>query len=269
MPLTALQKKVLEVLARNRSQASHFAGGTVLHADEGSARYSRDFDIFHEAENEVARASDLDIKSLRNAGFDVQPLAGDWKAPCSFRRARLNHEGEALEIDWAVDSAFRFFPIVEDAAMGYRLHLFDAATNKALALASRSAVRDLVDIVELDRVFPLEAIVWAACGKDVGYSPLLLIEMMRRFSRIDPAELKLLSSKSIEPLALKKEWIFISARAVDEINRLADARPDLPIGVAFVDDAGNCGWPGQNSNLTVHRPSLYGCWPKVHVAPQT
>jgi hypothetical protein len=31
MPLTDLQKEVLSVLAANRSEESHFAGGLVLH----------------------------------------------------------------------------------------------------------------------------------------------------------------------------------------------------------------------------------------------
>ncbi len=40
MPLTALQKDVLAVLAGNRSEESHFAGGIVLHATDDSARFS-------------------------------------------------------------------------------------------------------------------------------------------------------------------------------------------------------------------------------------
>lgn len=48
MPLTPLQRDALAVLARNRSEESHFAGGIVLNASADSARYSHDFDIFHE-----------------------------------------------------------------------------------------------------------------------------------------------------------------------------------------------------------------------------
>src|SRR6266480_28551 len=80
--------------------------------------------------------------------------------------------GEVLEIDWAADSAFRYFPIERDAQLGWRLHLFDVATNKALALSARTETRDYVDIVELHKTYPLAAICWAACGKDPGFSPL-------------------------------------------------------------------------------------------------
>ena len=180
MPLTVLQKQVLRILAANRSEESHFAGGLVLNAGEDSPRYSHDFDIFHEAEAEVARASDLDVLSLRSAGYEVHQTGGDWKNSVSFRKAKLIHGGEELEIDWAADCAFRFFPIEPDPVLGWRLHLFDMATNKALALAARSVTRDYVDIVELDRTYPLEAIVWAACGKDQGFSPMLLLEMWMR-----------------------------------------------------------------------------------------
>jgi hypothetical protein len=69
MPLTALQKEVLAILATHRSEESHFAGGIVLHAAEDSARFSRDFDIFHELAGEVTRASTRDVESLRQAGF--------------------------------------------------------------------------------------------------------------------------------------------------------------------------------------------------------
>ena len=71
MPLTALQKQVLAVLAANRSEESHFAGGLVLNAPEDSPRFSHDFDIFHELAEEVTRASNRDVASLRAAGFAV------------------------------------------------------------------------------------------------------------------------------------------------------------------------------------------------------
>ena len=72
MPLTALQKDVLAVLAGNRSEESHFAGGLVLNSADDSARYSHDFDIFHELAGEVTRASQRDVTSLRAAGFAIE-----------------------------------------------------------------------------------------------------------------------------------------------------------------------------------------------------
>jgi hypothetical protein len=58
-------------------------------------------------------------------------------------------DGDLVDVDWAADSAFRFFPIERDPVLGWRLQLFDAATNKSLTLAARTETRDYVDIVEL------------------------------------------------------------------------------------------------------------------------
>lgn len=266
MPLTALQKDVLAILAGNRSEESHFAGGVVLNAAEDSARFSHDFDIFHELAEEVTRASNQDLESLRRSGFHVETpsRSGEWERESTFRKAKVSRGTEALEIDWAADSAFRFFPIERDALLGWRLHLFDVATNKALALSARTETRDYVDIVELHKTYPLPAICWAACAKDPGFSPLSLLKMMKRFARVSPTELDKIKARALDPVALKVAWIEISDQAEAAMTRLADERPDLPIGVAFVDTAGRPGWIGDDPSLRLHLPSIRGCWPAVH-----
>ena len=265
MPLTALQQDILTVLAGNRSEESHFAGGIVLNAAPESARYSHDFDIFHELAEEVARASNADVVNLRRAGFQVETPSryGEWEKPAAFRKAKVIRGADTVEIDWAADSAFRYFPIERDPALGWRLHLFDIATNKALALSARTETRDYVDIVELHRTFPLPAICWAACGKDPGFSPLSLLKMMRRFAKISPTELNKIQARALDPMALKMAWIEMSDSAEEAMIRLADERPDLPIGVAFVDAAGKPGWLGDDPTLRIHAPSVRGCWPTV------
>jgi len=159
---------------------------------------------------------------------------------------------------------FDFFPIERDPELGWRLHLFDIATNKALALAARTETRDYIDIVELKKVYPLPAICWAACGKDPGYSPLYLLKMMKRFAKIDPMELDKIKAKAIDPVRLKMEWMEMSDEAEANMTRIATERPDLPIGVAFVDSAGKPGWIGDDPTLRPHAPSVRGCWPNVH-----
>ncbi len=266
MPLTTLQKDVLAVLAGNRSEESHFAGGIVLTVAADSARFSHDFDIFHELAEEVTRASNADVESLRRAGFTVETPSrcSEWEQVATFRKARVSRGGEIVEIDWAADSAFRFFPIERDPMLGWRLHLFDIATNKALALSARTETRDYVDIVELHKTFPLPAICWAACGKDPGFTPLSLIKMMKRFARVDPARLEEIQARALNPVALKMAWIEMSDAAEAEMIRTADEQPNLPIGVAFVDAAGKPGWIGNDASLRLHAPSVRGCWPTVH-----
>jgi hypothetical protein len=265
MPLTALQKDVLTVLAKNRSEESHFAGGVVLNASDDSARFSHDFDIFHELAAEVTRASTKDMESLRSAGFQMETISrvGEWEKESTFRKAMVKRGTENVEIDWAADSAFRFFPIERDPQLGWRLHLFDIATNKALALAARTETRDYVDIVELNKTYPLPAICWAACGKDPGFAPLTLLKMMRRFARLDPAKLEEIQARALDPVALKMAWIEISDSAEAKMIRIADEYPDLPTGIAFVDSTGKPGWIGDDPTLRPHAPSVRGCWPTV------
>ena len=266
MPLTALQKDILTVLAGNRSEESHFAGGIVLNIASDSARFSHDFDIFHELAEEVTRASNRDVASLREAGFLVETpsRSGEWEKDATFRQAKICRGVETVEIDWAADSAFRFFPIERDPQLGWRLHLFDIATNKALALSARTETRDYVDIVELHRTFPLPAICWAACGKDPGFSPLSLLKMMRRFAKVDPAKLEEIQARKLDPRALKMVWIEMSDAAEAEMIRVADEQAELPIGVAFVDATGKPGWIGNDATLRLHAPSVRGCCPTVH-----
>jgi hypothetical protein len=265
MPLTDFQKEVMGVLVRNRSESSHVAGGLVLNAPDDSARFSRDFDFFHEAVEDLVTASEQDVRSLESAGFDVRKVGRDdeWSKLVSFRKAYVSRGDEKVELDWAHDSAFRFFPIVPDDLLGWRLHLFDMATNKALALSARMETRDYVDMVELTRHFPLEAIVWAACGKDPGFNPLSLLKMMIRFARIDPAKLDEIQARKLNPVALKEEWIAASDKAREEMTMLADENPDMPIGVAFVDEKGWPGWIRSNPALSIHHPCLRGCWPTM------
>lgn len=266
MPLTPFQKEVVAVLAAQRSEASHMAGGLVLNSADDSARYSRDFDIFHDSVEDLLASSERDVRALEAAGFEVRKTErdGEWSKPVSFRKARVGRGDDKVDVDWAHDSAYRFFPIVPDEALGWRLHLFDMATNKALALGSRMETRDYVDIVELSRIYPLEAIIWAACGKDAGFNPLSLFQMVMRFARIDPVDLDRIKARHLDPVALKQEWIAASDRAREEMTALADEQPDTPIGVAFVDAKSEPGWIRRDPSLRVHHPSLRGCWPVVH-----
>jgi hypothetical protein len=137
------------------------------------------------------------------------------------------------------------------------------AVNKALALCARTETRDYIDILELSRIYPLEGIVWAACGKDEGYSPLFLLKMMRRFAKLDPLKMEEIRARELNPIEMKMEWIAISDKAEEEITRLADTQLDMPIGVAFVDDKGEPGWIGSNPALHLHYGSLRGCWPVI------
>lgn len=77
MPLTEIQKKVLAVLLANRSERGHFAGGLVLNASEESARFSNDFDIFHDETHDLDINSRRDVESMETAGFAFVDACGE------------------------------------------------------------------------------------------------------------------------------------------------------------------------------------------------
>jgi len=73
-------------------------------------------------------------------------------APRLSRDRDLFHDTDAaIAASWARDSAFRFYPLIEDETPGLVLHPFDLATNRVLAMAGRLEVRDWIDVLTCDQ----------------------------------------------------------------------------------------------------------------------
>ena len=261
MPLSEVQGRVLRLLAANRSPESYLAGATVLHQGENTPRYSLDLDYFHDLADSVAASAQTDAVTLQRAGYEVTWLL---RTP-TFHRAVVKGDGESLRLEWAQDSAFGFFPVQADPVSGYRLHEADAATGKCLALAGRSEARDFVDMLHLDSTYlPLGSLVWAACGKDPGYTPDLLLEHANRHAGYTQEAIDLLSLR--EPLdikALKRQWLDAREAAEALIHLL----PAEEIGCLYLDSAGVPVAPDPASpkfpSLIRHFGSLRGAWPAV------
>jgi hypothetical protein len=151
-------------------------------------------------------------------------------------RALVRRGSEATKIEWAQDSTWRFMPVMRSEEFGYQLHPIDLATNKVLALAGRDEPRDLVDTLFLhETLLPLGALVWAATGKDPGYSPLSLLEMLRRRGRVRPEDLARLEMAET-PVAqrLKAAWIAALAAAED----FAKLHPPAEAGCLYYSTTG-------------------------------
>ncbi len=180
MPLTDFQRALLAELAVPPTDDRYLAGGAALHFAPNSARYSDDLDFFHDSETRVAAAFAADRGRLARAGYTVEV---ELSLP-GFVRAVVRRCEHATRVDWAHDSAWRFMPLVRDAVGGLLLHPVDLAVNKVLALAGRDEPRDFVDILFVHgRVLPLAALCWAAVGKDPGFTPLSLLELLKRRGR--------------------------------------------------------------------------------------
>jgi hypothetical protein len=231
VPLTPLQRDVLLCLAALRTPDSHLAGGAAIHFAPNSQRISADLDFFHDSIERVATAFAADDAALRAAGYTV---AVELSQP-GFLRAIVARGADATRIDWAHDTAWRFLPPIRDPIAGWLLHPVDLAINKTLALAGRDEPRDFVDILYVHtEVLPLPALVWAACGKDPGFSPLSLLELLRRRGRYHPRDVERLALHTpFDLTAAKQRWLTL----LDEIDAFVRTRPADELGALYWDAA--------------------------------
>lgn len=189
MALTEFQRRICRIIADNRIRLgdSYVAGGVALNTLTGAGRISRDIDLFHDTREALEASWDADRKSLMERGFRVEAT----RERPGFVEARVSDGKSHVIMQWAQDSAYRFFPLLQHEELGLTLHPFDLATNKILALIGRVEVRDWVDILTChDRIQPLAYIAWAACGKDPGFSPSSIIEHAARTARYSAEELR-------------------------------------------------------------------------------
>jgi hypothetical protein len=234
MALTALQRHVCRVLAEHRKRLgeSYVAGASALNEMIASARRSHDIDLFHDTEAALVATWANDRAVLQAAGLRVEPLR---ELP-AFVEARVGDPTATVLVQWARDSAFRFFPLVEHDVFGLALHPFDLATNKLLALVGRREPRDWIDIVECHgKVQSLGYLAWAAAGKDPGFSPLRIVEECAR-TRYVQSEIDSLDFDGPTPRAAD-----VSSRwhgAVDDARELVSTLPVDEVGKCVLDHRG-------------------------------
>lgn len=261
MPMTPFQREVMTAIARNRDPESYVAGAIAIHHADGSPRYSHDLDLFHESLESVARAVAADERSLREFGARVEFTV---REP-GFVRAVVGRGDQLVKIEWARDTAFRFFPIEPDDVLGYRLHPVDAAVNKILTLAGRAESRDLVDVLHIhDHVLSLAGQCWAACGKDPGFTPELLLNEAARHAIVRPDQLRTIAlTRPLDPRDLKRRWLAALAEAQERVRVL----PTAELGCLYLDRQGRPVDPPASAEarapLTRHFGSLRGAWPQV------
>lgn len=263
MPLTPFQRALLATLAAEPTEDRYLAGGAALHFAPNSTRYSDDLDFFHDSETRVADAFAADRERLRRAGYTVEV---DLSLP-GFLRAVVSRGADATRVDWARDSAWRFMPLVRDPLGGLLLHPVDLAVNKVLAVAGRDEPRDFVDILFVHRrVLPLAALCWAAVGKDPGFTPLSLLELLKRRGRYRPEDFARLNlTEPFDLVAAKQTWL----EALAEAESFARARPPDEIGClyyattkdAFVMPSAHASLGDQG--IVLHFGAPYGVLPRI------
>ena len=227
MPLTEFQARLARLLSENRTFDSYLAGGAAILIEPNTKRFSRDLDYFHDSEARVAEAFAADSGLL---GRNAYAIDLDLNQP-GYIRAIVRKGVEATKVEWARDSAWRFMPTVRDDRVGFILHPVDLAVNKVLTLAGRDEPRDVLDTLQLHAdVLALGALCWAACGKDPGFTPLSLLELLRRRGRIRAEDLARLDlAEPIDLHVVKSAWL----TALDSVEPFAAARPAGEVGCLY------------------------------------
>lgn len=226
MALTELQRAICRLIAQNRIESgeSYVAGGVALNEALGASRISRDIDLFHDTNEALDATWAADRKLLERKGFQIDVI----RELRGFVQASVRGLGDNVKMEWVRDSAYRFFPLQLDAALGVTLHPFDLATNKILALVGRLEVRDWIDaIASHERIQPLGYLAWAACGKDPGFSPSAILEFASR-SRYSDDEVSQLAFAGPPPNArdLSQRW----RAMIEDARRIVGALPPPEAG---------------------------------------
>src|SRR5262249_44885939 len=144
----------------------------------------------------------------------------------AFVEAEVSRAGDVVRLEWACDSAYRFFPLVEHPDFGLALHPFDLATNKVLPLVGRLEVRDWIDVIQCNEALqPLGYLAWAACGKDPGFSPGGILEQAGRSGRYSGDEVAALAFDGPGPDAadLSRRWHTMLTEAAEIVHELPAA----------------------------------------------
>ena len=108
-------------------------------------------------------------------------------------------------------------------------------------------------------ILHLGACVWSACGKDPGFTPDLMLEMISRNARVTPdllAELKL--KTTLDPRALKVKW----NETLGQAYTLVDKFRAEELGCLYVLKNGEVPKVPKRGDRP-HFGSVRGAWPKV------
>jgi hypothetical protein len=106
--------------------------------------------------------------------------------------------------------------------------------------------------------------IWAACGKDEGYTPSLILDLTNRHARYQESDLK--GENLVRPVDLKElkaQWIAARERAEALFARL----PADELGCLYLDPGYRPVTPDPVSpdfpHLVRHRGSVGGAWPGI------
>lgn len=267
MAVTGFQSEILKRLARLRIDGgeTYIAGGLALNHQLRRPRVSSDIDIFNSTYEALERAADRDFRILSEAGYDLTVT----RKRDYIVEVRVSRGNDSTELQWVQDSAYRFFPLIEDDLLGLTLHPFDLATNKLLALAGRRVPRDWVDTITCSEdVQPLGFLSCAANGKDPGLTPKYILEMaMRTHYSQEEFDQAILNHQDYDLAELSRKWKEMIWRA----RTTVDLIPHEEAGKAVMTKDGTL-FNGTDEEFSAalaageivfHEGHIGGAWPRI------
>lgn len=181
--LDNLQNDFLEAFF-SRENSFFLSGGAALVGFYFGHRETHDLDLFT-LENHVENGFRIVREVAKELNANVEPIQ---TAP-DFRRILLKREAEAIVVDLVREYVFQTSPD-KPLINGIRVDTpEEILANKLCALLSRSEIRDLVDVRELENAgFSLENALESAAKKDSGLTPAGLAWVLNQIKFGDDLE---------------------------------------------------------------------------------
>jgi hypothetical protein len=175
------------------------------------------------------RIADEDAAFLSQNGFDIH-----WLQQRPTPRAVIGRRAQRAELEWGNNSDLRFFRAVHDDVFGYRLHVFDLATNIALGATGRREPRDVLDLLRIhEHQIKLGAVIWAAAAKDRGRLPAYVLSQLRFTTQHDSDDyVHFASITRAEAIDTLQRW----NDALAEADAFVKAMPRGKEGLGFLKD---------------------------------
>lgn len=139
------------------------AGGGAMLAYDLVVRPTRDIDLFSTDLSDVRRLTDAFVVAVCEISASAEVVR---QTPSFVRVVVTMPDGRALAVDIAHDARIRE---AVQLAFGPVLHRDEVAADKTLALFSRAAARDLVDVDALLKHYTPEQLFELASEKDPGF----------------------------------------------------------------------------------------------------
>jgi len=203
--LSTLQTYLVTLFLESAESAGYvLVGGGALIAHGLVDRRTQDLDFFNTTgspEADVRIAANAFAGMCARLGLVTRVLTGT----TTFSQVAIAKGKEEVVVDFALDA-----PLVDEwvqSPVGRTPSLTDLAAMKLLALFSRAAPRDFIDVHRLAQLLGREAIVMRALKLDSGFSLPVLADALRAGRRIPDDRFPVAVRDVGEVRAFFEEWL--------------------------------------------------------------